>query len=62
MHELKQLVGRLLGNGDGATAIEYSLIAGLISIAILGGLTTVGTEVAKNFDTIATQVESAGGN
>ena len=62
MDELKQLAGRLLGNSDGATAVEYGLIAGLISIAILGGLTTVGTEVAQNYDTIAKQVESAGGN
>ena len=62
MDELKQLAGRLLGNSDGATAVEYGLIAGLISIAILGALTTVGTEMAQTFDTIATQVVSAGGN
>lgn len=30
---------------DGATVIEYALIAGLISIAIIGGATATGSKV-----------------
>ena len=36
---------RLLGNQRAATVIEYSLIAGLISIAAVGSMTTVGHKV-----------------
>nr|WP_245413655.1 Flp family type IVb pilin [Mangrovicella endophytica] len=40
-------------SGSGATVIEYALIAGLISIAIVGGATTVGTNLTSVFDSIA---------
>ena len=35
-------------NDDGATAIEYGLIAGLISIGIIGALTAVSSAVQVN--------------
>jgi Flp pilus assembly pilin Flp len=34
---------------DGATAIEYGLIASLISISIIAGATAVGTTLAEYF-------------
>ncbi|MEM7464728.1 MAG: Flp family type IVb pilin, partial [Pseudomonadota bacterium] len=37
-----KLVSRFLKNESGATAIEYGLIAALISVAIIGGATAVG--------------------
>ncbi len=39
------LVARFLKNESGATAIEYGLIAALISVAIIGGATAVGTSL-----------------
>jgi pilus assembly protein Flp/PilA len=36
---------RFLKNEIGATAIEYGLIAALISVAIIGGATAVGNNV-----------------
>ena len=39
----------ILAERDGTTAIEYSLIAGLVSIAIIAGLTAIGTTIAANF-------------
>ena len=36
---------RFLKNENGVTAIEYGLIAALISVAIIGGATAVGTDV-----------------
>ncbi|EZQ17986.1 pilin [Halopseudomonas bauzanensis] len=37
---------------DGASAIEYALIAGLISVAIIGAASLLGTEVGNVFETI----------
>ena len=34
---------------SGATAIEYGLIAALISIAIIGGARTLGTNIGATF-------------
>jgi pilus assembly protein Flp/PilA len=39
---------------SGATAIEYGLIAGLISVVILTALTTIGSKINVKFNNIAT--------
>lgn len=36
----------------GATAIEYALIAALISVAILAGATSIGTSLSGTFTTV----------
>jgi pilus assembly protein Flp/PilA len=36
----------------GATAIEYAMIAGLISIVIVGGVTAIGTRLSSNFSDV----------
>lgn len=41
---------------SGATAIEYGLIAALISVAIIGALTTVGGNLTTTFNTVATKL------
>lgn len=38
--------GALLTDDSGATAVEYGLIAALMAMAILGGLRTLGADVA----------------
>jgi pilus assembly protein Flp/PilA len=38
---------------DGATAIEYALIAGLIAVVIVTALTTIGTNANTTFSNIA---------
>ena len=45
---------RLLKNEDGATAIEYGLIAALISVAAIGVMGTLGTNLSNTFNTVAT--------
>ncbi len=40
---MTKLVSRFLKDGSGATAIEYGLIAALISVALITGATTLGT-------------------
>jgi len=44
---------RFARNQSGATAIEYGLIAGLISVVIIGAITLVGTNLSAKFSTIA---------
>lgn len=43
-------------NNSGATAIEYGLIAGLISVVILTALTTVGGRLNNKFQNIAAKL------
>ena len=42
-----------LKNEDGATAIEYGLIAALIAVAAVTVLGTVGTNLTTTFSTVA---------
>jgi pilus assembly protein Flp/PilA len=51
---MKRLTERFIRESDGVTAIEYGLIAGLITALIVGSVTTIGEKVAEYFSTIAT--------
>ena len=44
---------KLFKNEDGATAIEYGLIAALIAVAAVTVLGTVGTRLTSTFQTVA---------
>ncbi len=44
---------------DGATAIEYGLIAALVSVAAIGALTTMGDSLETMFSTVSTEVSNA---
>lgn len=43
------MIGRLLTDRRGATSIEYAVIAGVISIVILAGVTSIGTKLDALF-------------
>jgi len=47
---------RLFKNENGATAIEYGLIAALIAVAAIAAFTLVGTNLSTIFNTIATKL------
>jgi pilus assembly protein Flp/PilA len=49
-----KFVSRFLKDESGATAIEYGLIAALISVAIVGGAGSLGTNVGGTFTNLAT--------
>jgi pilus assembly protein Flp/PilA len=53
---MTKLFARFLKNEDGATAIEYGLIAALIGVAIIGAVTTVGTELGTTFTSISAKL------
>lgn len=49
---------------EGATAIEYGLIAALIAVVAIGGMTLVGDNLKATFNKVAgelTQAEKSGG-
>ncbi|HZJ95729.1 MAG TPA: Flp family type IVb pilin [Thiopseudomonas sp.] len=46
---------------DGATAIEYALIAGLIAVVIMGAVATLGTDVKGVFEKISDKLGGTGG-
>ena len=50
------MLKRFLKNEEGATAIEYGLIAALISVAAIGALTVVGSQLNTLFTTVATSL------
>ena len=54
---MTKLFARFAKNESGATAIEYGLIASLISVAIIGALTTVGTSLTATFGTVSTNLK-----
>ncbi len=47
---------KLIKNEEGATAIEYGLIAALVAVAAIGAMTTVGTNLSATFNNIATKL------
>ena len=52
-------LGRFLADREGATAIEYGLMAALISVAIVGTIATIGQGIRTTFyDAIANALAS----
>jgi pilus assembly protein Flp/PilA len=51
------LLKSFLSDRHGATAIEYGLLAALISIGMLAGLTALGDGLDNTLTTLSTQLE-----
>jgi pilus assembly protein Flp/PilA len=49
-------IRKILKDCSGPTAIEYGLIAALIAVVTIAGLTTLGTTLNSRYNAIATQV------
>jgi pilus assembly protein Flp/PilA len=47
---------RLLKNQDGATALEYGLIAALVAVAAVTVLSTVGANLTGTFTRVASKL------
>ena len=56
--EAKGVWAAFLENEAGATAIEYGLIAALISVVIITAVTTVGTSLSSTFNSVGTALSS----
>jgi pilus assembly protein Flp/PilA len=47
---------KLLKNEDGATAIEYGLIAALVAVAAITAMTSVGTSLTGIFNKVSSSL------
>jgi pilus assembly protein Flp/PilA len=56
---MSKLFSRFLKDESGATAIEYGLIAALISVAIITGATTLGNTLSATFANISGRMNGA---
>ena len=59
MIAIRRILRRLLTDQKGATAIEYGLIAALIIIAMMGGLSALGGGAGGMWSNIAAQVQNS---
>jgi len=50
---VRSLIKKFVANESGATAIEYGLIAALIAVVIITGVTAVGTSLSTTFNTLS---------
>ena len=54
-----QMLKKFLRDESGATAIEYGLIAALISVVIITAVTTVGGNLKTTFNSVVTALGGA---
>ena len=57
---MKSICKRFWDDESGATAIEYGLIAALVAIAAMGGMSLLGTSLNSIFSSVGTTLQSAG--
>lgn len=48
-------------NEKGATMLEYAIVAGLIAVVVIGGVTAFGTELNTAFGNLTTQLTGSVG-
>ena len=51
---------KLIRNEEGATAIEYGLIAALIAVAAIGAMQGIGNSLNNTFNNVSTTLDAAG--
>ncbi|MDK1377433.1 MULTISPECIES: Flp family type IVb pilin [unclassified Sinorhizobium] len=54
---MKTIFARLLKDESGATAIEYGLIAALISVALITGAGALGSALDSQFQDLSTYLD-----
>ncbi len=53
------MLNSFIMDDNGATAIEYGLIAALIAVVIITAVTAVGTALKGSFSTVSSSVNNA---
>ena len=56
---MTKIFARLMKDESGATAIEYGLIAALISVALITGATALGGSLNNTFNSLSTKMGTA---
>lgn len=59
---LRNKTRRFLKDEDGASAIEYAVIAGLIAVAMIATAKDVGTQIDNVFQTVKTELSNVNGS
>jgi pilus assembly protein Flp/PilA len=62
MDKLKAMIQQFLSEEDGATMIEYGLLAALIALVVAAAVVTVGTALENRFNDVEACVNDATGN
>ncbi len=55
-----KMIKNFLNDETGVTAIEYGLIAVVISVAIIVAVQGLGTQLSTTFNKVTTQLKTAG--
>ena len=55
---MKAFAARFIQDEEGATAIEYGLIAALIAVGIIAAARGLGSTIATTFNTVATEMKN----
>jgi pilus assembly protein Flp/PilA len=55
---MKNIVARFVSDESGATAIEYGLIAGLVSVALITGASALGTALNNRFNGLSVNINT----
>ena len=58
MNAIRAILRRVLAGDGGATAIEYGLIAALIAVTCIGGMTALGGGAGQMWGDISSEVQS----
>ncbi len=56
---VKRTLSRFAEDEGGATSLEYGLIAGFVSVAILNAVVSMGDDVSSIFSSLSTDLEAA---
>lgn len=57
MNGMRNELKRYLTDEVGASAIEYALIMGLMALAVIGGITAMGTATNDKMTAVATEMD-----
>nr|WP_315456599.1 Flp family type IVb pilin [uncultured Sphingorhabdus sp.] len=52
-----KVIKKIFKNEDGATAIEYGLIAALIAVAAITAMSSLGTNLNNTFNKVSNQMK-----
>ncbi len=53
---MSKLINKFMANTDGATLIEYGLIAALVAVALVGALGGLESNLSTLFDDVGAQL------
>ncbi|OCO98799.1 MULTISPECIES: Flp family type IVb pilin [unclassified Ensifer] len=59
---MKKIFARLMKDESGATAIEYGLIAALVSVALIAGASSLGNTINDTFSKLGNKLSTTTAN